>query len=293
MTDGIAYQNKDIIFKILSQNYPRVSFKAYGLDLPPVKAVLPTGLPNIEATELRADGVFLLEDDSLLIVDYESTASADKLFKYGHYAFRVAGRYKRAEGKLPRITVAIIYTCDVTSAPSSLDLGCLRMDIRQVFLNGLDGDGIVAEVGAKVGAKETLSDEDVLRLIVAPLAGTKESRQALLEKCVDAAKGIDDSHLQLFAVAGLMVASDKFVDRRYSETVRRWLTMTKVGRIIQEEIEAAAAKAEAKAVAKAEAKAAEEKNGIARNMLRKGMTPADIAECTGLSSTDIEAIMQM
>jgi hypothetical protein len=45
----------------------------YGLELPPIKAVLPTNLPDIKANELRADNVFLLEDDSLLIVDYEST----------------------------------------------------------------------------------------------------------------------------------------------------------------------------------------------------------------------------
>jgi hypothetical protein len=288
MPDGIAYQNKDILFKILSQNYPRVSFRTYGLDLPPVKAVLPTDLPDIEARELRADGVFLLEDDSLLIVDYESTANEDKLFKYGNYAFRVAARYRHTEGKFPRITVAIIYTCDVTSAPSLLDLGCLRIDVRQVFLSDLDGDGIAAEVGAKIGAKEALSDEDVLRLIVAPLASTKASRQTLLEQCVDAAKGIEDRDLQLFIVAGLMIASDKFVDRRYSETVRRWINMTKVVQIIQEEIEAAAAAA----MAEAKAEAAEEKNGIARNLLRKGMDPEDIAECTGLSNTDVEAIMR-
>jgi hypothetical protein len=301
MTDGIAYQNKDILFKILSQNYPRVSFRAYGLDLPPVKAMLPTDLPDIEARELRADGVFLLEDESLLIVDYESTADEDKLFKYGHYVFRVAARYKHTEGKFPRITVAVIYTCDVTSAPSLLDLGCLRMDIRQVFLSRLDGDGIVSGVGAKIGAKETLSDGDVLRLIVAPLASTKESRQTLLEKCVDSAKGIEDRDLQLFIVAGLIVASDRFVDRRYSETVMRWLTMTKVGQIIQEEIEAAAtaaaakaaAQAEARAEARAAAKAAEEKNGIARNMLCVGMTPEAVIQYTGLSSVDIEAIMRM
>jgi hypothetical protein len=285
MTDGIAYQNKDILFKILSQNYPHVSFKTYGLDLPPVKAVLPTDLPDIEARELRADGVFLLEDESLLIVDYESTAGADKLFKYGYYAFRVADRYKHTEGKLPRITVAVIYTGDVISAPSSLDLGCLRIDIRQVFLKDLDGDSIASEVGAKIEAGETLSDEDVLRLIVAPLASTEAPRQALLERCVDVAKNIEDRRLQMFTVAGLLVASDKFVDRNYTEMIRRQFNMTKFGQIIQEEIEAA--------VTAAEAKAAEEKNGIARNMLRDGMAPEAVIKYTGLSNADIEAIMRM
>ena len=62
MPDGIAYQNKDILFKVLSQNYENKSFKVLGLNLPKIKKVLPTNLPKIFANELRADNIFLLED---------------------------------------------------------------------------------------------------------------------------------------------------------------------------------------------------------------------------------------
>ncbi len=33
MSEGIAYQNKDILFKILGQTYKEKSFAAYGIDL--------------------------------------------------------------------------------------------------------------------------------------------------------------------------------------------------------------------------------------------------------------------
>lgn len=98
LADGVAYQNKDIISKILSQNYVNKSLNVYGLNLPPIKEVLPSGLPAIQLDEMRSDSIFLLEDDTILIVEYESTSKAHNLFKYGHYAFRVVERYHSLYG---------------------------------------------------------------------------------------------------------------------------------------------------------------------------------------------------
>ena len=55
MSEGIAWQNKDIEFKILSEAYREKSFEAYGLKLPRIKEVLPTNLPEVSANELRMD----------------------------------------------------------------------------------------------------------------------------------------------------------------------------------------------------------------------------------------------
>ena len=46
VSDGIKYQNKDVLFKVLSQNYESKSFEALGLKLPKIKKVLPTNLPT-------------------------------------------------------------------------------------------------------------------------------------------------------------------------------------------------------------------------------------------------------
>jgi predicted transposase/invertase (TIGR01784 family) len=86
----------------------------------------------------------------------------------------------------------------------------------------------------------------------------------------------------------MLVASDKFVDREYSGMIRRWLKMTKVGQLIQEEIEAAAAKAAKEATAKT---AAAEKREIAKNLLRKGMALSDVAECTGLPIAEAKMLV--
>ncbi|MCL1997410.1 MAG: hypothetical protein FWG65_01430, partial [Turicibacter sp.] len=69
---SISHTNKDILSKALSQHYKDKSLNVYGLDLPKIKQMLPTDYP-VMAVEYRGDGAFLLEDDSLLLTEYESS----------------------------------------------------------------------------------------------------------------------------------------------------------------------------------------------------------------------------
>ncbi|MDR1574275.1 MAG: hypothetical protein LBS24_08190, partial [Clostridiales Family XIII bacterium] len=101
--------------------------------------------------------------------------------------------------------------------------------------------------------------------------------------CVELAKGIEDERLQTFVITGLLVASDKFANREYLNTIRRQINMTKMGQIIQEEIEAACAAVRAEAAAR--------DKEIAKNMLRKGMDISDVTECTGLARADVEGLL--
>ncbi len=87
--EGIAYQNKDILFKILGQTYKEKSFAVYGIDLPRIQALLPTDLPKISANEKSVDNLFLLEDGTYAIVDYESVYKRISKIKYLNYIARV------------------------------------------------------------------------------------------------------------------------------------------------------------------------------------------------------------
>ena len=89
MPEGVAYQNKDILFKILGQTYKEKSFAAYGINLPPIRELLPTNLPKISANEKDIDNLFLLEDGTYAIVDYESEFKKTEQVKYLNYIARV------------------------------------------------------------------------------------------------------------------------------------------------------------------------------------------------------------
>ena len=280
MADGITNQNKDVIFKILSENYANKSLSVYGLDLPPIKQTLPTNLPALQLDEKRSDNIFMLANDDILILEYESSGSSKNLIKYGHYAFRVAEVYYK--GKVRKIIIVVIYTGDVETAADSLDIGCMQLNIRQVFLSAFDGNKIYAELERKVQAKERLSGEDVMRFIILPLTA-KNDKQQLLEKTVNLAKAIEDDQEQMFIIAGILSATDKFIKKDYSNKLKEWLQMTKVAQLFEEE--KLKAVAEVKKEAKAEAK--ERMIEVAKALLEENVDISIIIKSTGLSKSAI------
>lgn len=216
MTEGIVYQNKDIEFKLLSETYKNKSFEAYGLNLPRIKAVLPTNLPAVSANEKRMDNLFLLEDDTLAIVDYESENKAANRIKYVNYIGRVMEKYYQEEHKIPDIRMIVIYTGDVIHAEPIFEIKCMSLRMEQVFV-----------------------------------------------------------------LSGLLVASDKFINRAYAEDIRRCLSMTKVFQIFEEDKQ--------KAVKEGKI---EEKVITAKKMIRKDYDIEDIMEITELPREEIEQIQQ-
>ena len=160
MPDGIAHNNKDILFKVLSQNYENKSLAVYGLNLPRIKRLLPSSYPSVTATETHADNPFLLEDGTLLILEYESSASRDDFLKYAGYVMNALRRLRDEDVEVTRVVIAVIYTGDIKAAPNQLDVGALRVQVEQVFLSSFDTTGMLKSLKAKIDAGEPLEDDD-------------------------------------------------------------------------------------------------------------------------------------
>jgi len=117
-----------------------------------------------------------------------------------------------------------------------LDLGGLRIQLEQIYLSKFDTDLLYSELKAKVMAKERLSDEDIMRFIILPLTQPdKKRKQELIENTVSLAKQIEDDAQQAFILAGILTATNKFIDPEYSKKVKEWLKMTKVARLLIDE----------------------------------------------------------
>ena len=95
---------------------------------------------------------------------------------------------------------------------------------------------------------------------------------------MELAKSIKDETTQLQVIAGILTATDKFIDEEYAKKVREWLKMTKVGRIFEEEKQEAVARKEK-----------EMKLEIAKALLDL-LTPEVIAEKTGLDIEEVEKL---
>lgn len=280
MSEGIAYQNKDIEFKLMSETYKEKSFEAYGLNIPKIKEVLPTNLPAVSANEMRIDNIFLLEDDTVAIVDYESEDKVSNRVKYINYIGRIMQRYVSQGMKIPKMRMIVIYTGDVETAKDTWEMPCLTLKMEQVFISKLPEMKIYQSIKEKLEKKDNLSDKELMQLIILPLAEKgKEAKQRMIERVVELAKQIGDETKQAFVITGILVSSDKFIDRDYAKAVRRYLSMTKVFQIMEEEKQEAINLAEQRRTIQ-----------IAENLIKDGVDTVVIMRATGFSREQIEQI---
>ncbi len=272
MPEGVAYQNKDILFKILGQTYKEKSFAAYGINLTPIRELLPTNLPKISANEKDIDNLFLLEDGTYAIVDYESEFKKLNKIKYLNYIARVMEKYYPKENDF-HLRLVIIYTGDVKRAESIFETNCITLRMEQVFLSHIDGKTAFDTIFRKVQSGTLLEDDDLMKLVILPLTiPGSQGKQEMLEKVVDLAEQIPDEGQRIFTLSGVIVASDKFIDRKYLEQIRRRINMTQLGQLYEKEkIEYGNQKT----------------REMALKMLRRNINIVDIMEVTGLTEAEL------
>lgn len=293
MSENIVYQNKDVVSKALGENLKEKSFAVYGLNVPRIKEVLPTNLPVVEANELRLDNIFLLEDGSLALVDYESTYTESDKIKYMNYIIRTLKRYTEDKALKDKvrgtIRMIVIYTADIKPGETKpkLDIGCLKFEVEEAFLVELDSEGIEKELSDKIRRKEPLTQDEQMKLLILPLTHSgKEEKQECIRRCFELAKDIEDEKTQVFVMAGMLAFADKVITKEDSKKVREWLMMTKVAQIFEEE------KLEyAEKVAKETAEKVNKET--AKGMLKKGFSVEDILEILPtLTRKDIAKLMK-
>lgn len=276
MSEGIAYQNKDILFKILSQTYKEKSFAAYGIDLPPIRELLPTGLPKISANEKDIDNLFLLEDGTYAIVDYESAFKKLNKIKYLNYIARVMEKYYQEDENF-NLRLIIIYTGDVQSAEPVYETSCFTLRMEQAFLSHIDGENAFQTISQKLQSGIPLEDDDLMKLVILPLTMPGvEGKQKMLEKVVGLAEQVTDGKQQIFILSGVIVASDKFINREYLEQIRRRINMTQLGQLYEKE-----------KIEYANKKNRELTIEMAKSMLDEGINLVKIMKITGLTEDEL------
>ncbi|MBQ8956142.1 MAG: hypothetical protein IJ075_04150 [Lachnospiraceae bacterium] len=299
----IAYQNKDIASKIISEEFKGKTFDVYGFRLGRIKDIKPTNLPSIEANELRLDNLFEFEDGSYAIVDYESEYRERNKCDYLKYFARLNERLYNELGHFATVRLLIIYTADVdkSSTEHTLDIGGVKMEIEEAFLTDNDPGALWDDLVYKIDRKYKLSDEDVMRLIIYPLTckGNKAKQEAV-GRAVNLAKRIPDERRMVFILKMMWVFADKFITKNDADRIKEELMMTKVDMLYEEEKREAVNKAveettkevtervttevTATVTASVTATVTEEvASTIAKNLIRNGSSIEDVVKNTGLT----------
>ena len=250
-TTGITAQNKDVVSKWFGETMRNRSLSVYGIDVPKIVDVRPTNLPAIETNEKRMDNLFLLEDGSYALLDYESDYRVGNKVKYAGYVLRLLRRLQKEGIDITKlqIRVIVIYTADVTREQTrdTLNVGDVVIYTTEGFLSEISSEEVKRRIQHKIEQREPLDDKDLMELIILPLTYKgKENQQKAAHEAVDLAKEIEDESVQEMALAGILSFSDKIIDQKLANEIRRCLSMTKVGAIIAREMEESEARGEAR-----------------------------------------------
>lgn len=278
----IAYQNKDIALKYFGGALKNKNLTVYGLPHIRIKDTRPTNLPAIEVNELRMDNLFILEDSSFALIDYESTFGIHDIVKYVNYIARILKRFVRQEDgrnsergrkRLPVIHLIIIFSADISDIdPNILDVGCMQLKIEPVYLLRMETEKVYSKIQYKVENRETLNDDEMLEMIVLPLTVKgKEEKRALAEETVRLAQEIQDEEQRMQALAGILTFADKILDKEYAKRIKEVIGMNKVEKLFYDEgVETG--------IAKGVAEGRAELIRCIRKKLKKGYAVMEIAE---------------
>lgn len=306
--NAIVWQNKDVSSKVLVESLRGELFSVFGLDLPALVDIQATNLPAIEANELRIDNLFLLEDDSYVLLDYESNYSEGNKCKYLGYIARVSKRLYNIHKNFKRIRLIIIYTADVERGNTNpvLEVGAFRLELTEVFLVDMDSDAIRESLEDKIRRGEPFDKEDIMKLVIYPLTlKGREAQKAATHKAIEISDAIKDVEKEWTVLKLLLAFTDKIISKEDRQYIREVITMSGVERMIEQEKRDAVKKAVDEAVSEAEARAEQEKadavNEVAaraekekaktaENFLKKGISVSDVAECTGLPLEKVQEL---
>lgn len=125
--------------------------------------------------------------------------------------------------------------------------------------------------------------DDLMKLVILPLTMSgSEGKQMMLEKVIDLAEQIADKEQRIFALSGVIVASDKFINREYLERIRRRINMTQLGQLYEKE-----------KVEYANQKTRESITEMALKMLERNIDITDIMEVTGFTEAELLRLQQL
>lgn len=196
------------------------------------------------------------------------------------YVNHVAEHYGRQWKKDVAVRMIVIYMADVERSETSdmMDAGCLKLETQSVFLSEMNPEEISKRFYRKVTDRIPLSEEELMEFIILPLTYRgKDEKNKSIGESVYMANQMEDEEQRVFVLSGIAVFADKVIEEENMDMIRRYLGMTKVGQLFEDE--------KIRAVKEATAKAAEK-------ALKQGLSVEDIAEILSMTKEEVLEIQK-
>ncbi len=220
----------------------------------------------MEVAGSAADFVFLLEDDTYLHFEFQSTYNKKDLIRFAGYDLRL---YER-DGR--RVMTVIIYTANAGHVADGINIGSLVYSPQRVMMKEYDGDTIYRGLVDKIEAGQDIMNNDMLNLLFLPLMRNTIDSGELAVKSVQLAQQIPDTTKRNAIIAAAFALASKYLDENEMNKLAEAIEMTDLATIVIE-----------RAVSK-------DRADIAKKMLRRGISADAVAEDTGLDEATIREL---
>jgi len=269
----VTRQANDVIMKAVAGAFKDKTLKIFGLDTPRIKAVIPTVLPVLEVKENRTDYIFLLEDDTLLHLEFMTTVTGEALKRFALYDIRLINRDARD------VNTAVVYSGRIKKAPDRLEKGSINYKVTNVYMKDYDGDWEYRKLQEKISKNESLREEEILKLVFLPLMKSSLTEDEMAVQAAELAKNMA-GEIKTFVIGALVAVTDRFMSEYYKKRLLEVLKMTQIEQWIREEgIKEGIKEGEIKG-----------KMETARIALKKGLPEDLVAEITAL---DMETVRKL
>ncbi|AGK99801.1 Rpn family recombination-promoting nuclease/putative transposase [Desulfoscipio gibsoniae] len=273
MDTEITRNSNDILMKCMAENFKDKTLSFFGLKTARIAGLSPTSLPAIEAKETRTDTVFLLEDDTLLHLEFQTTVNKQDMKRFMLYDARITSREEQER----IVNTAVIYSGNIKEAPEILDCGSIFYKVTNIYMKDYDGDAECQRLQQKITAEELLNDEELMILIFLPLMKSGERIEEKAVQSLELARRLKDDRQRVFAMSGLIVITDKHLSNEYKKRLMEVLKMTQIEQWIREEGRKEGRTEGIK----------ESKQEIARTALKEGAEVEFVVKITGLDKQTV------
>lgn len=265
MDTEITRNSNDILMKYMAENLKDKTLSFFGLKTAGIAGLSPTALPAIEAKETRTDTVFLLADNTLLHLEFQTTASKQDLKRFLLYDARLTNREEQER----IVNTAVIYSGNIQAAPEVLTCGSITYRVTKIYMKDYNGDAEYQRLQEKIIAGKLLEDEELLKLLFLPLMKSSATIEEKAVQALELARRLKDDRQRIFAMSGLIVVTDRHLSEEYKKRLMEVFKMTQIEQWIREEGRE------------------EGKREIARAALKEGAEVEFVVKITGLDKQTV------
>ena len=221
-------KHEDLIMKKAMDVFAEEGLKFFGINQK-VKDSSSTEIVVLEALNLHMDYTFLMEDDSYIHFEFQTTNKGKSDLR----RFRVYESVLSLQ-KDKDVTTYVVYSGNIKNAKDTLETGINKYKVKSIFMYDKNGDLIVEELEKKVKNKENITKQELVALTFTPIMGGKLTKAEKIIKSIRIVKSSENEYK--YDIESMLYAfADKFLSGKDLQKVKEEISMTELGRMLIED----------------------------------------------------------